>query len=153
GGPTYTPGGPIGNLRDTNNRIIANQTDLTVRFDTAEISHAVVAGMSFSRESYSQTLGSDYRNADGTTYLLAPQSLFHPHHDFTQPLTLTISGRAISVVQNQAVYAFDTLRFTEQWMLGMGARYEHNRAPYNSWTATPAASLTIAPGPLVAATT
>src|SRR6201991_1140585 len=24
GGPTYTPGGPIGNLRDTNNRIIAN---------------------------------------------------------------------------------------------------------------------------------
>jgi catecholate siderophore receptor len=150
---TYTPAGPIGNLRDTNNRIIANQTDLTVRFDAAGISHALVVGVASSRESYSQKLGSEYRNSNGTTYPLAPESLYDPHHDFRQPLNLTISGHADSVVKNQAVYAFDTLKFNEQWSVGFGARYEHNEASYESWTATPAASLTTAPGPLMPAVT
>src|SRR5882757_8587166 len=99
GGPTYTPAGPIGNLRDTNNRIIANQTDLTLRFDTVGISHALVVGVAVSRESYSQTLGGEYRNPNGTTYLLAPESLYEPHHDFRQPLNLTLTGHADSVVK------------------------------------------------------
>src|SRR6202012_277366 len=46
GGPTYTPGGPIGNLRDTRNRILADQLDLTTRFSTAGIEHALVVGAS-----------------------------------------------------------------------------------------------------------
>src|SRR5882757_11172042 len=94
GGPTYTPAGPIGNLRDTNNRIIANQTDLTVRFNTGFISHAVVVGAAVSRESYSQNTGNEYRNANGTTYLLTPESLYDPQHDFTQPINLKIAGHA-----------------------------------------------------------
>jgi catecholate siderophore receptor len=56
-------------------------------------------------------------------------------------------------VQNQAVYAFDTLKFNDQWNLGFGARHEHNKASYESWTATPAATLTTPPGPLTAAAT
>ena len=153
GGATYTPGGPIGNLRDTNNRIVANQTDLTMRFDTVGFSHALVLGVALSRESYSQTTGNMYRNPNGTTYLLAPESLYEPQHYFTQPMNLTIAGHADSVVKNQAVYAFDTLKFTERWSIGFGARYEHNKASYESWTATPAASLTTPPGPLVPAVT
>jgi catecholate siderophore receptor len=153
GGPTYTPGGPIGNLRDTNNRIISNQTDLTLRFGTGFVSHALVVGVALSREAYSQNTGNFYRNANGTTYLLAPESLYDPQHDFTQPINLKIAGHANSVVQNQAVYAFDTLKFNEQWNLGFGARYEHNEARFESWTAAPAASLTTPIGPLVAAAT
>jgi len=153
GGPTYTPGGPIGNLRDTNNRIIANQTDLTIRFNTGFVSHAVVVGVALSRESYSQNTGREYNNANGTTYLLNPESLYDPQHTFTQPINEKINGRANSVVQNQAAYAFDTLKFNEQWSVGVGARYEHNRASYESWTATPAASLTVPIGPLVPAAT
>jgi catecholate siderophore receptor len=153
GGPTYTPGGPIGNLRDTNNRIIANQTDLTVRFNTGFVSHAVVVGAAVSRESYAQNTGSEYRNANGTTYLLTPQSLYDPQHFFMQPLNLHIGGHANSVVQNQAVYAFDTLELSDRWKLGFGARYEHNKASYESWTATPAATLTTPAGPLTAAAT
>lgn len=151
GGPTYTPGGPIGNLRDTNNRIVANQTDLTVRFGTGPISQTLVMGLALSREAYSQTTGNEYRNSNGTTYPLTPEDLFDPKHEFAQPLNLTLTGRARSVVQNQAVYAFDTLKFTERWMLGVGLRYEHNRASYSSWTATPAATLTKPPGPLLPA--
>jgi len=37
--------------------------------------------------------------------------------------------------------------------VGFGARYEHNRARFESWTATPAASLTVPIGPLVPAAT
>jgi catecholate siderophore receptor len=45
---------------------------------------------------------------------------------------------------------FDTLKLQERWLLGLGARYEHDRARYQSWTATPAASLTTPPGSLSA---
>jgi catecholate siderophore receptor len=153
GGPTYTPGGPIGNLRDTRNRIFANQTDLTVHFDTGVINHTVVVGAAFSRESYWQTLGAEYRNPNGSTYLLLPEPLYDPHHFFTQPLNLTVSSKAYSTLDDQAGYVFDTLKFQDHWLLGLGARYEHDKARYESWTATPAASLTSAPGPLVPAAT
>jgi len=153
GGPTYTPGGPIGNLRDTNNRIVANQTDLTVRFGTGAVSHALVVGLAVSREAYSQNTGNEYRNPNGSLYLLTPESLYEPKHEFTQPINLTIGGHANSVVQNQAVYAFDTAKFNDKWSLGFGLRYEHNKASYESWTATPAATLTTPPGPLTAAVT
>lgn len=153
GGPTYTPGGPIGNLRDTRNRILANQTDLTLRFDTGVISHTAVVGAAFSREWYWQTLGGKYRNPNGTTYLLLPEPLYDPNHFFTQPLNLTVNSRARSTVDDQAGYIFDTLKFQNHWLLGLGARYEHDEARYESWTATPAASLTTPPGPLVPAAT
>ncbi|HVW68506.1 MAG TPA: TonB-dependent receptor [Steroidobacteraceae bacterium] len=153
GGPTYTPGGPIGNLRDTRNRIIANQTDLTLRFRTGVIDHSLVVGAAFSGEWYWQTTGGEYRNSDGSTYLLLPQPLYDPSHYFTQPLNLTVAGKARSTVANQAGYVFDTLKFQEHWLLGVGARYEHNKASYRSWTATPAAGLGVAPGPLVPAST
>jgi catecholate siderophore receptor len=153
GGVTYTPGGPIGNLRDTNNRIIANQTDLTVRFNTGLVSHAAVFGLALSREAYSQNTAREYMNANGTTYLLNPESLYDPQHTFTQPINRLINGHADSVVQNQAAYAFDTVKFNEQWSVGAGVRYEHNKASYESWTATPAATLTVPLGPLVPAAT
>ena len=153
GGPTYTPGGPIGNLRDTRNRIAANQTDLTLRFATGTIHHTVVVGAAFSREWYWQTLGGKYRNPNGTTYLLLPEPLYDPGHHFAQPLNLTVSSRARSRLDDQAGYVFDTLKFQEHWLLGVGARYEHYKARYENWIATPPATLTTAPGPLVPAAT
>lgn len=153
GGATYTPGGPIGNLRDTNNRILANQTDLTVKFGTGSIAHTLVSGVSLSRENYTQAIGREYFNANGTTYLLQPESLFDPSHIFTQPVNLHVTGRANSRVDNQAAYVFDTLKFSDHWLLGIGAREEHNKAQYSSWTATPAATLTAPQGPLIAAAT
>ncbi len=153
GGPTYTPGGPIGNLRDTQNHILANQTDLTVRFNTGAVEHALVTGISLSRETYSQITGGFYRNPNGTTYLLTPQDLYAPQHYFAQPINRTVAGTADSYVDNEAAYVFDTLKFTPQWMLGVGVRYEHNKAHYESYAATPTASLTVPPGPLKAAAT
>lgn len=153
GRPTYTPGGPIGNLRDTRNRILANQTDFTTSFHTGAIAHTLVLGASVSRERYWQTTGGEYRNPDGSTYLLLPQPLYDPSNDFTQPVNLTVAGKADSTVDNQAGYLFDTLKLGEHWIAGAGARYEHNKARYESWTATPTASLTTPPGPLVPAAT
>jgi len=149
GGVTYTPGGPIGNLRDTRNRILANQTDLTLHFQTGFIDHTVVVGASLSKEWYWQTLGGEYRNPNGSTYLLMPESVYDPQHFFRQPINLTINSKARSTLADQAGYVFDTLKFQDHLLLGLGARYEHDKATYMSWTATPAASLTAPPGPLV----
>ncbi len=153
GGATYTPGGPIGNLRDTRNRILANQTDFTFRFRTGVVDHALVVGAAFSHEAYVQTTGGEYRDPDGSTYLLQPENLYDPSHVFEQPLNMTVAGKADSTVDNQAVYLFDTVKFGEHWILGGGARYEHNKAFYESYAATPTAGLTVPPGPLLAAAT
>src|SRR5262249_34282330 len=134
-------------------RILANQTDLTTAFRTGSVGHTLVVGALVSHERYSQTTGGEYRNANGSTYLLLPQPLYDPSNTFTQPVNLTVAGKADSTVDDQAAYLFDTLKFGDHWILGAGARYEHNKASYASWVATPAASLTTAPGPLVAAAT
>lgn len=153
GGVTYTPGGPIGNLRDTRNRIIANQADLTWKFHTGPIDHTLVVGAAFSGEWFWLTTGGDYRNPNGSTYLLLPESLYDPSHDFTQPLNMTVISKARSNSSDEAGYVFDTLRFADRWLLGLGARYEHDKATYESRTATPAAALSVPPGPLVPAAT
>lgn len=153
GGTTYTPGGPIGNLRDTRNRIIANQTDLTWRFRTGYIDHTVVVGAALSGEWFWLATGGDYRNPNGSTYLLLPESPYDPNHYFTQPLNLTLTGKARSTLSDEAGYVFDTLKLADHWLLGLGARYEHDKAAYKSWTATPAAALNVPPGPLVPAVT
>ncbi|QBB69761.1 TonB-dependent siderophore receptor [Pseudolysobacter antarcticus] len=149
GGPTYTPGGPIGNLRDTRNTILVNQTDLTSKFNTAGLEHTLVTGISLSHETFTLGSGSLYRNADGTTYAQLPISLFDPTHIYTLPLNRFYSTRADSTVDNRAVYAFDTLKFNDRWQLAGGLRYEHNEATYSSYTASPVASPTQVPGPLL----
>jgi catecholate siderophore receptor len=132
---------------------MANQTDLTFHFNTGAIEHSLVVGVSVSHEGYSQITGGEYRNADGSTYLLDPEDLYAPDHIFNQPLNLTVAAFANSTVDDQAGYVFDTLKFGEHWLFGAGARYEHNKADYSVYTRTPTAGLGIGPGAFVVGVT
>jgi len=99
----YMPSGPRGNIRDTTNKILYNQTDLTANFNTGAIAHTLVTGVSFSHESYSLTGSSQFRNDDGTNPHVAPSYFpFTPIGDpdscFTgaSHRTLTSKAKAIS---------------------------------------------------------
>jgi catecholate siderophore receptor len=129
---TWSPtGGPRGNVRDTENFIAYSQTDLTASFDTGAISHQLVAGVSFSKEDYDLRGLQAFRNADGSAlpnnnawYPL--QDLDDPYNVWTGPVNETLTSRSKASVNNQAAYVFDTITFNPQWLLNLGARYEHN---------------------------
>ena len=131
---TFAPsGGPRGLSRDTTNGIAISQTDLTTRFATGSIQHALVAGVSFSHESFDLESNSLFRNEDGSPITLPLTSITDPDHVYTGAVRPTLTGRTEGSLDNQAIYVFDTLEFNEQWLLNLGARYEHNEGDSNVW--------------------
>lgn len=125
---TYRPSGPRGLTRDSVNGLAISQTDLTARFGTGGIEHALVVGVAFTHEEFDLDTGSVLRNADGGN--LAPLPLMdiaNPDSTWTGPVNYTLTGRSNGELDNAAIYAFDTLKFNERWMLNLGARYENNQ--------------------------
>lgn len=125
----YLPSGPRGYIRDTTNRLLYNQTDFTGSFATGAIEHVVVAGFSFSHETFELETSSALRNANGTNPYVAPahlpfMDLFDPDSTYRGPINRTRTGKTDGEMDNAALYLFDTLKFSEQWQLNAGVRYE-----------------------------
>jgi catecholate siderophore receptor len=141
---SYQPSGPRGLQRDTANRLFASQTDLTARFDTGGVGHALVTGIAFTRETFDLDTGNVLRNADGSPVPLPVMDLANPDSRWTGPVNYFRTAKSAGTLENQAVYVFDTLEFNERWMLNLGARYERNDGANNTWavktySATPGA--------------
>ncbi|MUV15591.1 TonB-dependent receptor [Noviluteimonas gilva] len=122
----YQPSGPRGNSRDTTNGISTLQSDLVMRFNTGTVEHAMVAGFSLAREDFELDTGNLQRNADGSLPTLPVMDISNPHHFYDGQRNYIRSSINNGTLDNEAVYAFDTLKFDERWMLNLGARWEHN---------------------------
>jgi catecholate siderophore receptor len=111
--------------RDMTDRIAANQTNLTSRFDTAGIEHAVTGGVEVAVEhslNFART-GPTAPTAD----------LFHPNafDPYGGPIVRSgakTDGAATSV----AAYAFDTVSVGSQWELTGGLRWDRFEVDYAS---------------------
>ncbi|EYC50483.1 TonB-dependent receptor [Hylemonella gracilis str. Niagara R] len=123
---TFTPGGPAGNTRDTENNYIGNQTDLTTRFKTGDIDHTIVTGVALTRETYNLRSGNSLRNADGTTPTFPSMSISDPAAHYGGPINFLVTGKTESELSNAAVYVFENAQLTPQWSVNGGARFEHN---------------------------
>ncbi|HEY0230390.1 MAG TPA: TonB-dependent siderophore receptor [Dokdonella sp.] len=129
----YMPSGPRGNIRDTTNKLLYNQTDLTSNFNTGSLMHTLVAGVSFSHESYALTGSSQYRNDDGTNPFAAPgyfpfTPIGDPDSFYTGPSHRTLTSKIDGTLDDAAVYAFDNVKFDDHWSLNFGARWERSDA-------------------------
>lgn len=150
---TYMPGGPRGNVRDTTNRMLVNQTDLTAKFNTGSVEHTLVSGFSLMHESYTLDGSAEFRNPDGSNPYLAPNHLpftdpYNPNTWYSGPRNRTLTSKTDGELDNAAIYAFDTLKFSEQWQLNLGARYEHNEGSTTPYTVSAAGVATGAGLPL-----
>ncbi len=127
-------GGSLGNARDTENRIFTNQTDVTSNFSTGFIDHTLVTGVAFTREEYDAKTGNWMRNADGssTGIVIPPVSISDPESYWGGPINFTRTAKIDGELDNRAAYAFDTLKFNEQWELNGGVRYERNEGSSKS---------------------
>ncbi len=125
---TGTAGDQFGDLirrtdwksRDQITSIIDNQTDLTLKFNTASIEHKLVPGVEITRENdrnYTRVkTGTDSQNT----------TLGNPNPDDPYNENIQRNGaRLESTVDSIGVYAFDTLKFNEHWELSGGLRYDY----------------------------
>ena len=136
---TWSPvAGPRGYVRDTRNTLAISQTDVTARFSTGAVQHALVGGVSFSTESFDLDTGGVFFNADGSAlpntgagYPL--QTFRNPDNVWSGPLNYFRSGKTEGDLDTTAAYLFDTLKFGERWMLNLGARYDRNRGATKTW--------------------
>lgn len=111
--------------RDLEDDILALQNDLTSRFSTGGVEHAVVAGVEVARENsknYART---------GPTAPVA--DLFNPDPDapYAGPVTRT-GARTESQADTIGVYASDTLHFGEHWQVVGGLRWDRFDIDFDS---------------------
>jgi catecholate siderophore receptor len=123
----YQPSGPRGTTRDTRNELTATQTDLSANFSTGRAAHTLVAGFSISGESYALDSGNSLRNADGSVVPLPRTTISNPTSQYTGPLNFIVTSQTRGDLDNQALYVFDNIRFSERWAVNGGLRVERNK--------------------------
>ncbi len=145
------------NTRVSNTETTTNQTDLFGEFFVAGFKNNFSTGIEFTREenersSYSvntDTVPGGAANTNCTPAMIgAPSgynctSLSNPTP--SDPWSGTISRNYASIdtdANTRAIYVFDTLELSSQWLLNMGLRYDHFDTKYRSRTASGATVVT-----------
>jgi len=146
----YQPSGPRGNLRDTKNTLLHNQTDLTWDGDLGGVHHTLVVGAAFFEEDFHLDTGNVFRTTTGATVALPAMNIANPVNTYAGPINFIQASAQDGHRKNQAVYAFDNIVLNEHWSVNGGVRWEHNEGvnSTDSYNTTPGASLgVITPGP------
>ena len=115
--------------RDMEDGVLANQTNLTTRFQTGQVEHAVATGLEFARETSVNfgRIGPVAPLAD----LYAPDALA----PYAGPIVR--SGASTDATANsQAAYLFDTVSFGPQWEVTGGLRWDRFDVDYTSVAVT-----------------
>ena len=99
---------------------LTNLTDLTVRFATGSITHALVTGVELSREK------TDNRNSADSVTQPTYADFFDPNPNDRPlgPLPANTGNPSEAEIQTVAAYVFDTISFTDQWHLSAGLRWD-----------------------------
>ncbi|MBX9798955.1 MAG: catecholate siderophore receptor Fiu [Burkholderiaceae bacterium] len=116
---------------DQKNEIIANQTNLTAKFDTGGIKHSVVTGLELSHEKQ-WNVGYD-PNSLGT---LANSSLYFPNPAVQRVgfNPVTNGNNAVGSTNTASVYLFDTLELSPKWQINGGVRVDRYDTDYQNAT-------------------
>ncbi len=131
---SFLPSGPRGLVRDQENQLFYNQTDLRVESGAkGSVHNVLVIGGVLSQEDYAITTASLPRNPDGSAPAALPLiSIANPDTVYRGAINYTVTAIARSSTSNMAVYAFDTLELTPWLELNAGLRYENNRATFRN---------------------
>ncbi|MGE7204414.1 TonB-dependent receptor [Sphingomonas sp. NPDC019816] len=146
----YQPSGPRGLVRNQENQLLYNQTDLRHEAGAKGGLHNVLnIGVSGMIENYRITQGSLLRNADGSAVTLPPINIAAPDTNYAGPINFVTTAQSRSETRNLAVYAFDTLELNRFFELNGGVRWEYQEANFRSLPLTTAAVNTLATQPQV----
>ncbi|MFT0548032.1 TonB-dependent receptor [Allopusillimonas ginsengisoli] len=125
GNETY-PSGPyaVARLSDNANaykgKVLANQTDINLDFNTGSVRHRLVTGLELYEESYRKTPYS-VRGPAGDMVI----DVRDPAHSYTGDWTTNSNtSRSGAKVSNWGLYAYDQITLTEHWEIAAGLRYD-----------------------------
>ncbi|WP_354422096.1 catecholate siderophore receptor Fiu [Variovorax atrisoli] len=131
--------------KDQENTIFTNQTSVSAKFNTGSISHTFNGGLEFIREK--QTANNYYAAgypSVGTTLAAAGSwpaaNLYNPNPYVSGYNRIANGTGSDGSTDTIGLYAFDTLKFNEQWQLTAGLRYDHYSTTYNATALTLARS-------------
>ncbi|CAM3951556.1 catecholate siderophore receptor Fiu [Bordetella muralis] len=115
------------NLKNSNNRIWTNQTNLTAKFSTGSFKHDLSTGFEFT---------SEMQDNFGMTSPTYPKvNIYHPDNSIHAEGIHNNGADAHGKTDTFAVYAFDTVELTDKWQINGGIRLDHYRTKYDSATA------------------
>lgn len=133
------------NTRDVDTRTLANATSLSGELRTAGIKHSFNVGVEFSREDTDRgsfvfspgtnnpLTGSFTCPTAGAATLYNCTTLVNPNPNDPWVYTRSKSPTLTSVeTRTRAVYGFDTIEFTPQWLLNIGARWDDFSSTLNT---------------------
>jgi catecholate siderophore receptor len=116
--------------RVIHDKILDSQTDLTTTFDTGSLQHTLITGVELARETYN--------NQAYTRNGLPKLSLLDPVEEATPSnVTTTVGNYAQSVGKTAAVYANDTIKLNDQWMVVAGVRRDEFDAHISNTVSLP----------------
>ena len=128
----FQPNGPRGLVRDQENKLFYNQTDVTVvTGKEGAMRNTLVVGGSLTWEDYNIETASLARTADGIAIVLPLIDISNPDTVYTGPINYTVTARSKSRSSDQAIYAFDTLDLGAL-ALNAGLRYERAKANFRN---------------------
>lgn len=108
---------------------LVNQTDLTLRRQTGDLAHVLVAGMELSRETQPSYAVTD-TFANGRPPVT---DLFHPDPDQPYVPSLARTGASSDGTANStAFYAFDTIKTGQRWQADLGLRWDRVAVDYDN---------------------
>jgi catecholate siderophore receptor len=112
--------------RDTEESILINQSELTVKFDTMAFKHTVSTGLEVARETF---YAQRYTHAN-----VPAANLLHPEgRPDTSRMTRTTSARTDTKTASVGLYAVDQVRLLPQLDLIGGLRWDFFEADFNSY--------------------
>ncbi|MFD1789865.1 TonB-dependent receptor [Sphingomonas floccifaciens] len=131
---SYLPSGPRGLIRDQENQLLYNQTDVRMESGKRGGFHNVLnVGLSGTIEDYALRQGSLLRQANGAAITPLPLiSIANPDTTWTGPVNDITTSVAKGETRNIAVYAFDTLALNRFFELNGGVRWEYQHADFRA---------------------
>lgn len=124
------------NTKDQVNRILTNQTNLNTSLATGSVLHDLSLGLELTRE-------------EQTNYGLATSgsvpsrvSVYNPDASVTLPAYVRNGADSKGKTDTVALYAFDTLKFNDQWQANLGLRLDRYKTSYNAMAVCAATSTT-----------
>ena len=115
-------------FKDQTNRILTNQTNLTVNFDTGAITHNLSTGIELTSERLN-TVGLATTPL-GTLWPAA--NLYDPNPNVVNPAYGPNGTYSAGKTNTAAAYLFDTLKFGEHWQVNAGVRLDNYTTDFTS---------------------
>ncbi|MCT8178517.1 catecholate siderophore receptor Fiu [Variovorax sp. CY25R-8] len=127
--------------KDQTNTIFTNQTSVSAKFNTGGISHTFNGGLEFIRETQR---ANNYYTAGyptvGTTFAPAgtwpAANLYAPDPNVLGYNRIPNGTGSDGSTDTIGLFAFDTIKFNEQWQLTGGLRYDHYSTNYDATALT-----------------